>query len=756
MNKKRKNGIYFYIAISIKRIILTVFGLVCISINSFSQTKNDSPKFNFDFEKVENNLPADWKSFGSADYKISLDSVIKKQGKYSAVIEYIGTSPNYKAWSFAIPQSYDGKKITLSAYIKTENVTGAGAGLWMRIDPSIAYIDMEDKGIKGTTDWTKYEITLDLNPSKTKQIVVGGVLIGKGKMWLDDLQVYIDGKDIRELKSIPQKEFLADKDKEYDSGSKITSISLTDSKIEDLATLGKVWGFLKYYHPFIANGNLNWDYELFRILPKILEAKDQTDRNKILSSLTASLGTVNSRKEKKNKKEEVKLSPDLSWIENSTLGDTLVSQLTILKNAQRPESHYYIELAEGVGNPNFPNEKPYANMKYPDAGFRLLSLYRYWNIIQYYFPYKNLIEENWNNVLKEYIPKFVNASNELEYKLSVLSLIARVNDTHANIWGKDSILENFRGLKYAPVEIAFVENKAVVTGYYDKILGEKSGLKIGDVIETVNNKPIDEIIKERLPFTPASNYPTQLRNIAENLLRTNDSLLMVGYIKDGVKLSKQIECFGKDKINIYAKYRKQDTCFKFINSNISYIYPGSIKEGYLPKVMPEVLKTKGLIIDFRCYPGDFIVFSLSEYLLPKKISFVKFSNGSITTPGLFTMTENLKVGKNNKDYFKGKVVIIVNETTQSSAEYHTMAFRTAPKAKVIGSTTAGADGNVSPFYLPGGIYTMISGIGVYYPDGKETQRIGIVPDVVVKPTIKGVKEGKDELLEKAIEIINQE
>jgi C-terminal processing protease CtpA/Prc len=83
-----------------------------------------------------------------------------------------------------------------------------------------------------------------------------------------------------------------------------------------------------------------------------------------------------------------------------------------------------------------------------------------------------------------------------------------------------------------------------------------------------------------------------------------------------------------------------------------------------------------------------------------------------------------------------------------------MAFRKAPRAKVIGSTTAGADGNVSEFFLPGVIRTMISGIGVYYPDGKQTQQIGIIPDIEVKPTIKGIMEGRDELMEKAIEIIN--
>ncbi|TNE62503.1 MAG: hypothetical protein EP344_04975, partial [Bacteroidetes bacterium] len=56
-------------------------------------------------------------------------------------------------------------------------------------------------------------------------------------------------------------------------------------------------------------------------------------------------------------------------------------------------------------------------------------------------------------------------------------------------------------------------------------------------------------------------------------------------------------------------------------------------------------------------------------------------------------------------------------------------------------------------FLPGGLRTMISGIGVYYPNGVETQRFGIVPDIELKPTIDGVRKGKDELLEKAIEII---
>ena len=79
-----------------------------------------------------------------------------------------------------------------------------------------------------------------------------------------------------------------------------------------------------------------------------------------------------------------------------------------------------------------------------------------------------------------------------------------------------------------------------------------------------------------------------------------------------------------------------------------------------------------------------------------------------------------------------------------------MAFRSAPNVTVVGSTTAGADGNISLVPLPGGLRGMISGIGVFYPDGAPTQRIGIIPDLVVEPTIAGIRQGRDEVLEAAV------
>ncbi|HWA33950.1 MAG TPA: S41 family peptidase [Cyclobacteriaceae bacterium] len=717
------------------------------------------PEHNFGFEKNSNpgKLPDQWMEWGKG-YRLITDSVTVHSGKRSLLIEPApNTAKQFGAAGYKITEQYDAREIEVRAHMKLSDVKDGAIGLMLRIDGSspgsFGFNNMMEKNIQGTSDWTLYSVKLPY-PEEENEVFIGAILSGTGKLWVDDFEVLLDGKNISEVTSRKPKVFKASSDHEFDRGSNIAGITLNTSKTEDLVVLGKVWGFLKYHHPAVASGDLNWDYELFRVLPKVLASQNVEERNAILNTWVKGLGPVEKSVSQDLPAAEVKAKPDLAWINGTSLGDALNTSLHEVLEAKRPNTNYYIAMTGGVGNPEFKNEKPYGYNSYPDQGLRLLTVYRYWNMIQYFFPYKNLIDGDWNDVLPEYVPRFVNASNTIEYKLATLSMIGRIHDTHANIWGGDGDIISFKGVRLAPVQIKFIENKAVVASYFDDRLGANSGLKTGDIIEEVNGKSVDDIIKSRLDLTPASNYPTQLRDMALDILRTNDSTLNIKYRRDSKLHAAKITTYDSDMMKPFAKFMTKDTCFRMISPNIAYLYPGTLKNEYLPAIMEKVKNTKGLIIDFRCYPADFTVFTLSEYLLPAETDFVKWSNGSIVHPGLFTMREGTKAGKANADSYKGKVVIIVNEKTQSSAEYHTMAFRTAPGAAVIGSTTAGADGNVSRIVLPGGIRTMISGIGVYYPDGRETQRVGIVPDIEVKPTIKGIKEGKDEPLDKAISIIN--
>ena len=173
--------------------------------------------------------------------------------------------------------------------------------------------------------------------------------------------------------------------------------------------------------------------------------------------------------------------------------------------------------------------------------------------------------------------------------------------------------------------------------------------------------------------------------------------------------------------------------------------------------MPSKIDAKGLIIDLRGYPNYTQIKGYFHYdlLYPHPTYFAIMSWGSISYPGLFTFYPFQPEGKENKDYYKGKKVILVNEMTQSQAEFLTMKYKCSPNTIVIGSTTAGADGNVSMLVLPGNINVSFTGLGVYYPNFTETQQIGIIPDIEVHQTIKGIREGRDEVLEFAIKYLNQ-
>lgn len=734
--------------------IISILSLLLFIITS-SCCAQEIP-LNLDLERIDNytrNFPGLIK-WGKG-YDIEPDTTEKHSGKYSLRIEpSVDTEQKlFGCGVFRIPADKQGSSIELRGYMRLENVSGT-AGLFMRIDGSAGTKNMDNmmnRGITGTSDWRQYSLSLPLTDDD-KNIYFGAMLTGNGKLWIDDFQILIDGKNISEAKTKVQKNYKAFNDTEFDNGSGITPDNLNESAYHNLVLLGKMWGFLKYYHPAISKGDLNWDYELFRVLPKILNVKTKEQRNSLLVEWIESLGEIKEKNEPAVVDiSKIKFNADLKWTEDEPeFGSALVDRFTQIKSAKRDSKSFYAELTPMVGNPKFSNESPYANMSFPDAGFRLLSLYRYWNIIQYFFPYKNLIKDDWHKVLENYLPEFIKAQDALEYRLVTLKLIGKIDDTHANIWGNDTILSNYKGIRTLPVKLSFIQNKPVITDVYTQI-DPALLLKPGDVIEKINDEDVMDIINKKIPYYPASNYSAKLRNFAKDMLRTNDKFLSITYNRAGETNSSRISSVDMTLLTDPGLDNKKS--FKRI-SDIAYLYPGKLKAGELSEILKRLDSCKGLVIDMRCYPSEFIVFSLGQYLMPSATEFVKFTGTDLQSPGTFHYTDPLNVGCENINYYKGKVIIIVNETTVSQAEYTTMAFRKAPGAVVIGSTTAGADGNVSSFHLPGGILTMISGIGVYYPDGTETQGIGIVPDIEIKPTIKGIEEVRDELLEKAIEIIN--
>ena len=558
-----------------------------------------------------------------------------------------------------------------------------------------------------------------------------------------------------QAKTFKKKVSPAETDKEFDNGSNIIFPVLNERIINDLELLGKLWGFLKYHHPEVGKGNYNWDYELFRILPAYLKTENSQQRDKTLLDCINKYGEISACKNCKETPSDAYLKPNLSWVENSDMNDDLKNKIQEIYSNRHQGAHYYIKLVHGNGKPDFLNENPYSNMSYPDAGFRLLTLYRYWNMIQYFFPYKYQTDKNWDDVLKEYIPVFISAENGLEFELAALQIIVEINDTHAGLWGGGNAIATLRGNKYAPFRVWFVEGQLVVTDYYNWDLKETAGLEIGDVITHINGEKVESIVENLKKYYPASNEAARLRNISFDLLRSNNNTININYNSSGQ--SKELQLYTRDMLNMYFlfKVNPNEKCYKLLDGNIGYVTLASINKKDIPKIKKSFKNTKGIIIDIRNYPSAHVPYSLGSFFVSKRTPFVKFTSGNINNPGEFTFYQTYEILNMGKTY-QGKLIVIVNEVSISNAEFQSMAFKAGNNTTVIGSTTAGADGDVSRIPLPGGLQTGISGIGVYYPDRTQTQRFGIVPDIWIEPTINGIKQGRNELLERAIEIINKQ
>ena len=704
------------------------------------------------FERGEpDGFPAPW--MGGPRETIRIDTTEVHGGKASARVERSADSANhFSTLTLSVPIDFVGERLELRGFIRTNDVEGF-AGLWMRQDgamPNLAFDNMQRRQLRGTTPWTEHTISLPVH-AEGKTLYFGFLLSGTGTAWVDDMQLLVDGKPIWTTPTAPLPETVLDRDHEFDVGSGIAPGSLSAEQVENLATLGRVWGLLKYHHPVVTQGQRHWDYELFRVMPSILAAADAAAADTVLLDWINSLGPVARRKpEAPTPAGDVHLPPDSRWI------DTLASRSPALAEALRRvqaegptgQPQFYVSLAAGVKNPIFAHELPYREITGIDAGYQLLSLFRFWNIIQYWFPYRDLVDD-WDAVLSEFIPRLALATDPDVFDLEMMTVIARVGDTHANLWSSTRVRPPV-GEARVPVAMRFIGGEAVVAETLDAAGDDLANLRRGDVVLAIDGERVDELVRRWTPYYAASNQPTRLRDMGRMLLRGPAGPVRLGIRRAGEPADLVVErVAGSADRSLGVTHDLPGPAFRLLSPQVAYLKLSDVKQADVPGYLRQAAATKGWILDLRNYPSDFVVFALGSHLVERETPFARFTRADLARPGLFAFDDGVAL-RPKKPRYAGRIVILVDEISQSSSEYHAMAFRAVPGAIVVGSTTAGADGNASHIALPGGRRSMISGIGVFYPDKRPTQQVGIVPDIEARPTVEGIRDGRDEVLEVAL------
>ncbi|BAP33017.1 periplasmic protease [Chryseobacterium sp. StRB126] len=518
------------------------------------------------------------------------------------------------------------------------------------------------------------------------------------------------------------------------------------SENQKLESLCRVWGFLKYYHPHVAKGNLNWDQQLFKKINELERINDKAALNNLYSNWIASLGKINECTEclQETDKTYFLKNFDLNWMDNSDIFTSALSQkLHYIENNRNMGNHHYI--GKGGRKIFFKNENSYGS-PFTSKQVSLLELFRYWNYVEYFFPYKYETDQNWNDVLTEMIPKFTTVNNDNNYQLTLAELVAKTDDSHAYLFSS-LISHHLYGNRKLPIEYSYAEGKLIITKINDNRFHEKVPFNIGDVIYDVNGKTIPQMVNSLGKYIPASNSWGKVNKIKNKLLFSKNDSLSVKLERNGQNMEVTAKTYLIKDIILKKVPVPQKWKFLDEEKKIGYVNMGILAKDEVSEMYRDFKSSESIIFDLRNYPKLTII-PLSELLLPQSTVYYQFNFPETNYPGKFYSRKN-NIGRKNPDYYKGNVIVLVDENTQSQAETTTMMFKQHPKAKVIGSNTSGANGDIIKFKIAD-LDTCFTGLGAYYPDGRETQRIGIIPDILVKPSVEGIKNAKDEVLERAL------
>ena len=149
------------------------------------------------------NLPEGWFRAGSLpeSYEMGVEAGAGQNSENAATIKSIDKKINGfgTLMQNCRPDQFLGKRVRMSGYVKSLNVDPDSqrdwAGLWIRVDKKgtdepLSFDNMSDRPIKGTTEWQKYELVVDV-PLHAINIAYGALLAGTGQIWFDNLNFEI-------------------------------------------------------------------------------------------------------------------------------------------------------------------------------------------------------------------------------------------------------------------------------------------------------------------------------------------------------------------------------------------------------------------------------------------------------------------------------------------------------------------------------------------------------------------------------------
>jgi len=399
-------------------------------------------------------------------------------------------------------------------------------------------------------------------------------------------------------------------------------------------------------------------------------------------------------------------------------------------------------------------ENDYSETPYPDRLHRLLALFRLYNVIEYFFPYRDLMDRPWRDTLMEFIPRMVNARDATDYALAVSELATRIQDSHVTI--ASPVLDAYFGTHRPATRVDLVEGQTVITEVAPALAG--TGLQVGDIVVSVDGEDVAARRRRLAHYLPASTLGRLENKIDIQFLlgpKSQPAALVVrgedGTIRHAAA-ARTIEGLAP------RNRLRTGPVYAVLPAGYGYVDLQRLGAAEVDAAFEAIRNTPGAIFDIRGYPSSGALAFVPRLARPNSQPTV--IGGAIRydgSSGDFVLDESLWMGPESPPgkRYAGRVVVLADGSSQSAAEHVCALIKSVAAVTFIGSRTSGANGGVTRTILPGGIVVNFTGQSVRHADGSQLQRVGIVPDIEAHPTLRGIREGRDDVLERAIEFLSE-
>jgi C-terminal processing protease CtpA/Prc len=421
-----------------------------------------------------------------------------------------------------------------------------------------------------------------------------------------------------------------------------------------------------------------------------------------------------------------------------------------LEYARKPQ-HFAFKAQPLPAVPNVPMfEQAYPSMRYPAAEYRLLAAFRLCGALQYFYAYPHLQDRPLGDVCRAHLPAFLAASNELEYHLAAARMLAEVNDSHVNI--RSPVLDKYFGTARPPLELRWIEGKAVVGQVGENI----TGIHPGDIVLRIDGEDVAGRV-ERLRYLTAGSTPHSriYRILQLALMGAEGSPLVIEVTgPDGGVHTVQVP---RGRARPRQAAERRGGVVRLLADGIGYVDLDRLEPGDVDAMFEKLRDARAIIFDMRGYPQETMTIAArltdrdqvpaALFSWPAWHEPMEGKSGRNRTERVQTLLPT------DKWRYKGQTIMLLDERAISQSEHTALWFFAANGTKFVGSASAGADGTVITTLLPGAISVRFSGQEIRHPDGQQLQRVGILPDVPVTPTIAGLRAGRDEVLDRAVSFV---